>query len=235
MTKPPKVAYIQPELLAACAAGGKRGLKLLAVADLKHHPDNERLHNRANIDSIKGLMINLGIMEPIGVRDGLVIRGNGTMDALLELAAEQARGKWEGAPDEPLDWALVPAIVYESLTPAGATLWRVGHNQSAAYGEWDWEALHKTLRDESVPWAEANLFDPLELELLVQANWTPPEPPPAEGPAAEVSTAGQETTPLIIKIEGPLADRMRAHAARSSKSPSELVVKWAESLTETKE
>ena len=79
--KPPEIPYIPNPAMRQIT---------VPIASLVLDPDNERKHDRANIDAIKGLIRKFGIMEPIGVREGLVIRGNGTTIALRELAAEDA-------------------------------------------------------------------------------------------------------------------------------------------------
>jgi hypothetical protein len=223
------------------------------VADLELDPENERKHDRANVDSIKGLIRMFGIMEPIGVRNGVVIRGNGTITALRELAVEQAtalRHPGENGqpgepgplaatlqdPDRPLDWAMVPAIVYEHLGDKAAAIWRVSHNRSAELGKWDWEALQKTLRETAdVGWTELG-WEQAELELLCQASWEPPAitVPDADtsGPEIEVSAAGETGTVLILKLEGRAADSMRALAEAQDMTPAEMLVGWVEMESE---
>ena len=237
----PKPAYIPDPWLRSHA---------VPVADLQLDPENERKHDRANIDSIKGLMRMFGIMEPVGVRNGVVIRGNGTIMALRELAAEQAtalrREADEGQlgepgplaamlpdPDMQLDWAMVPAIAYEHLGPKDAAVWRVSHNRAAELGKWDWEALQKTLRETDVGWTEFG-WEPAELELLCQASWEPPEqsePTPEDKPT-EVHTAGDGGHVLILKLEGKLAASMKALAEASNLSPADLLASWIGQETE---
>jgi hypothetical protein len=226
----------------------------VCVADLELDPENERKHDRANVDSIKGLIRMFGIMEPIGVRNGIVIRGNGTITALRELAAERAtalRHPGEDGqpgepgplaatledPDMPLDWAMVPAIVYEHLGDKAAAIWRVSHNRSAELGKWDWEALQKTLRGTSdVGWTEFG-WEQAELELLCQASWEPPaiadSDAGADGPEVTVSAAGDTSgVVLILKLEGRAADSMRALASAQDMTPAELLVGWVEMESE---
>lgn len=144
--KPPEIPYIPNPAMRQIA---------VPIASLVLDPDNERKHDRANIDAIKGLIRKFGIMEPIGVREGLVIRGNGTTIALRELAAEKATAleplsKMLADPAAPLDWSLVPALDYQHLDESAAAAWRVGHNRSAELGKWDWEKLQTTLRNTAV-------------------------------------------------------------------------------------
>lgn len=227
--KPHEIPYIPTAAMRQIA---------VPIASLVLDPDNERKHDRANIDAIKGLIRKFGIMEPIGVREGLVIRGNGTTIALRELAAEKATAleplsKMLTDPTAPLDWSMVPALDYQHLDESAAAAWRVGHNRSAELGKWDWEKLQTTLRNTDVEWTEIG-WEQAELELLTQAEWKPPvvadEPEPeAEGSDVSVSSAGaSEGQVLMLKLEGVLAEQMRGLAEAQGVTPAELLAAWVE-------
>ncbi len=144
------------------------------IGDLQLDPANERAHDRANIDAIKGSIRRFGIMEPLGVRHGSVLRGNGTLTAIRELALEQATAL---APlstivgDEPQTWDLVPVTVLDHLSDADAAAWRVTHNRTAELGKWDWSALAATLEQHgnTEDWAVVG-WSATELESIIEAH-----------------------------------------------------------------
>lgn len=123
MTTPDDTAHITVEELRPLA---------VPCASLRHDPDNARKHGAENIASIKNSLREFGVMEPVGIRNNVVIRGNATLMALAELAAEKATGLWLRDPktDEvvetpPLDWATVPALPYQHLDDRGATRFEI--------------------------------------------------------------------------------------------------------------
>lgn len=203
------------------------------IGDLQIDPANERAHDRANIDSIKGSIRRFGIMEPIGVRHGVVLRGNGTLTAIRELALEQATALSplrEVIDDEPIAWDLVPVTVLDHLSDADAAAWRVTHNRTAELGKWDWARLQETLRaTEGAEWTDLG-WEPAELELLTQAKWEPPALPAEQEdqPGTTDVSTGPTAKTLMIKLDGELADQMRALAEAEGMSPAELLASWVE-------
>ena len=192
--KPPEIPYIPNPAMRQIA---------VPIASLVLDPDNERKHDRANIDAIKGLIRKFGIMEPIGVREGLVIRGNGTTIALRELAAEKATAleplsKMLADPTAPLDWSLVPALDYQHLDESAAAAWRVGHNRSAELGKWDWEKLQTTLRNTDVEWTEIG-WEQTELEAILSQAHAEQEPP-------ETTTVGEHEREIGTESDDVLPD-----------------------------
>ena len=223
---PPDMSYIPDPWLRSRA---------VPLSSITLDPKNERKHDRANIDSIKGNMRRFGVMEPIGTRNGVVIRGNGTSVAMSELAEEKATALPGGPlaatlpdPNQPLDWAMVPVIAYEHLSEGEAAAWRVSHNRSAELGKWDWEKLQETLRETEVEWTDLG-WEPAELDLLCQANWEPPAIPDSASdnePTTEIHTAGDAGSVLILKLEGGPADKMRELAEAQDVTPAELLASW---------
>lgn len=60
------------------------------IEELTADPDNARLHSRRNLDAIKASLTKFGQTRPLVVtEDGLVIAGNGTLAAALELGWEE--------------------------------------------------------------------------------------------------------------------------------------------------
>jgi hypothetical protein len=202
------------------------------ITTLQRDPANERAHDRANVDAIKGSIRRFGIMEPIGVRLGVVIRGNGTLTALEELAEEKAPALpplRDAIGDGPQPWDHAPIVNLDHLSETDAAAWRITHNRTAELGKWDWAKLQETLRDQAdVEWTGLG-WEPAELDLLLQASWTPPALESTEEAASttEVSTGPAPKT-LMIKLDGELADRMRALAEEQDVSPAELLAAWIE-------
>jgi hypothetical protein len=203
------------------------------VADLQLDPANERTHDRANIESIKGSIRRFGIMEPIDVRFGVVLRGNGTTMALRELAQEKAEALEplkSAIGGGPISWDLVPVSNLDHLDDAAAAAWRVTHNRTAELGRWDWAKLQETLLHVDVEW-EGLGWESAELELLTQAKWEPPviQPEPEAQATTDVSSAsGAGERVLMLKLEGSLAGQMRELADAQNMTPAELLAAWVE-------
>lgn len=174
-------------------------LRRLAVRTdtLALDPSNAMDHPEENVEAIKGSLRRFGVMEPIGIRDGVVIRGNGTLTALRELAAERATGLWNRDADdiliaetEPLAWDTVPVLPYEHLSTLGAKRWGVTHNQSAKLSTWNWAQLAETLAEgDPVEWQDLG-WPADELASIVSADWAPPEVP------EETTTVGEHERAL---------------------------------------
>lgn len=240
MTKrKPPAAYIHDQLLPLA----------IPIADVELDPKNERKHDAANVASIKGSIRYFRVREPIGcvpIRDEdgqptgrvRVIRGNGTLLAMRELAAEQATGMWDR--DEAgnvvetgaQDWSMIPVLTFDDAEQVAAA-YRVAHNRTSELGKWDWGALASTIRElsESFHWTELG-YEQAELDLLTQADWSPPtlpdepETPPAAAPSTEVQSDPAEAGILMLKLAGANADRMRQLADEAELSPIDLLLVW---------
>lgn len=101
-------------------------MKLLekSTADLSFDPANVRKHNRKNLDAIKASLRRFGQQKPIVVSPaGVVIAGNGTLEAALELG-------WETIQVIETDLAGVDRVAYA-----------IADNRTAELAEWDEKPL----------------------------------------------------------------------------------------------
>lgn len=125
-------------------------------------PDNERAHPRENLDRIKYSLRRLGVRGALSLRaDGqLVTKGNGTHQALEELAEERATGLWKGAPKGPLAWGHVPVLEFDDDEQTAAE-YRVLDNRAGDNAGWSRDALEASF--EAFP------------EVDWEQSWTPAE------------------------------------------------------------
>ena len=97
-------------------------------ASLKPDPKNARKHSKKNLDAIKKSLERFGQQRPIVVdAKGIVIAGNGTLEAALALGWEE------------ID------IVRSELKGSSATAYAVADNRTAELAEWDDDILAETL------------------------------------------------------------------------------------------
>ena len=133
--------------------------ELVDISTLTTDPANARVHNKRNLDAIKGSLKRFGQQKPIVVDpDGRVVAGNGTLEAARSLG-------WEKI-----------AVVRTPLDGPEAVAYAIADNRGAELAAWNYEALAAQLREltdsdvdlDALGWAEH------ELEPLLQADWSPP-------------------------------------------------------------
>ena len=56
-------------------------LETVTIESLKLDPNNARKHSKRNLDAIKASLEKFGQRKPIFVHNGVVIAGNGTLEA----------------------------------------------------------------------------------------------------------------------------------------------------------
>lgn len=94
------------------------------TAELNNDPSNVRLHNEKNISVIKSSLAKFGQQKPIVIDDkGIVIAGNGTLEAARELG-----------------WEKIKCVVTE-LDETNKTAFAIADNRTSELAEWDYEAL----------------------------------------------------------------------------------------------
>lgn len=106
------------------------GLKSLArsVESLKLDPANTRKHPRRSIEAIKVSLEKFGQQKPIVIDDGgVVIAGNGTLEAAIELG-----------------WTKIAASV-SNLKGAERTGYSIADNRVAELSQWEDEMLRSAL------------------------------------------------------------------------------------------
>jgi len=106
-----------------------------SIDDLTSDPANARTHDRKNIDAIKSSLKRFGQRKPIVIRrkGSIVEAGNGTLEAVRELAQEDPR------------WKMI-AVVDEDDDPVTAAAFAIADNRSAELASWDEDALGKLLK-----------------------------------------------------------------------------------------
>lgn len=135
-----------------------------AITELTLDPNNARKHSQKNLDAIAASLEKFGQRKPIVVHRGVVIAGNGTVEAAKILG-------WTNISiaEVPDDWDLDTAKAYA-----------LADNRSAELAEWDESTLAKQLLElEDSGWDIASLgFETPELDVAeVKDDDEIPEPP----------------------------------------------------------
>jgi len=100
------------------------------ISDLTLDPQNARTHSQKNLDAIKKSLTQFGQRKPIVVtHDGLVLAGNGTMEAAKSLGWDHI-----DVTTTPADWDINTARAYA-----------LADNRTAELAEWDENVLAKQL------------------------------------------------------------------------------------------
>lgn len=113
----------------------------VAVQSLTSDSANARTHDAANLRAITASLKRFGQQKPIVIdADGVVIAGNGTLSAAIELG-----------------WTTI-AVVRSPLKGSEATAYAIADNRTAELAAWDEEALAEqlaalTLEDEELAMA----------------------------------------------------------------------------------
>ena len=113
-----------------------------AISELTLDPNNARKHSQKNLDAIAASLEKFGQRKPIVVHRGVVIAGNGTVEAAKTLGWTEI-----SIAEVPDDWDLDTAKAYA-----------LADNRSAELAEWDEGTLAKQLLElEDVGWDIASL------------------------------------------------------------------------------
>ena len=138
-------------------------LETVTIESLKLDPNNARKHSKRNLDAIAASLNKFGQRKPIVVHNGVVIAGNGTLEAAKSLG-------WEEIAISvcPADWDADTAKAYA-----------LADNRSAELAEWDDKILSTQLLDlDDMGWnIEALGFEPLPLRDLDEDEDESPELP----------------------------------------------------------
>ena len=106
-------------------------LETVAIGDLSLDSQNARKHSNRNLDAIKASLSKFGQRKPIVVHNGVVIAGNGTLEAAKSLGWTEI--SITRCPD---DWDTDTAKAYA-----------LADNRSAELAEWDESTLISQLAD----------------------------------------------------------------------------------------
>ena len=116
------------------------------IAELKNDPANARKHSPRNLKAIRDSLDVFGQQKPIVVDSrGVVIAGNGTLEAARELG-----------------WGEIDVAVTD-LDPAHAQAFGIADNRTAELAEWDTDVLGQLLEGMDSDLADILSIDDLEL------------------------------------------------------------------------
>ena len=138
-------------------------LETVTIESLKLDPNNARKHSKRNLDAIAASLNKFGQRKPIVVHNGVVIAGNGTLEAAKSLGWKEI-----AVSVCPADWDADTAKAYA-----------LADNRSAELAEWDDKILSTQLLDlDDMGWnIEALGFEPLPLRDLDEDEDEIPELP----------------------------------------------------------
>jgi DNA modification methylase len=124
--------------------------ELVPIDDLTPDPANARKHGERNLSAIIDSLRAFGQQKPIVVdRRGVVIAGNGTLEAAKRLGWEEI------------------AVVRTELDPTQATAFGIADNRTAELAEWDEDVLVSLLDSLDDETRDLLHFDEKELEAMV--------------------------------------------------------------------
>jgi hypothetical protein len=136
----------------------------VSVNDLSLDPANARAHPERNMEAVRASLRRFGQQKPIVARkDGVVIAGNGTLQAARELG-----------------WDTI-AVVWTDLESTEAVAYSIADNRSAELAQWDERVLVElleSLQDDDGIDIECTGCTDMELALLAgrQSGEAPDDP-----------------------------------------------------------
>lgn len=116
---------------------------------------NARKHERRSLDTIKTSLSTYGQQKPIvALTSGVVIAGNGTLEAARELG-----------------WDRLAVVTFDNEDEARARAFAIMDNRSAELSEWDFESLAYTMKSLPEDLLGSIGFVDYELDPLLAAEW----------------------------------------------------------------
>jgi len=106
-------------------------LETVAIESLILDPQNARKHSTRNIDAIKTSLEKFGQRKPIVVHNGVIVAGNGTLEAAKLLGWEE----------------IAVSVCPEDWDADTAKAYALADNRTAELAEWDEIALSNQLTD----------------------------------------------------------------------------------------
>lgn len=133
---------------------------LVSVKDLRPNPENARKHTKRDIDATAASFNQHGQQEPIVVTpDKVLMAGEGRWLAVLQLG-----------------WTHIAALASDIKGDGERYLYMIRDNRTAELSYWDLENLSKQLQalNEEFNLKDTGLWEPYELDPLLNASWEPP-------------------------------------------------------------
>lgn len=119
------------------------------IAELKNDPANARKHSPRNIKAIRDSLDVFGQQKPIVVDSrGVVIAGNGTLEAARELGWDEIN------------------VTITDLDPAHAQAFGIADNRTAELAEWDTDVLGQLLEGMDSDLADILSIDDIQLDFF---------------------------------------------------------------------
>ena len=103
--------------------------KTVKIASLLADPANARKHDKKNLDAIKASLKQFGQRKNIVVRDGIIIAGNGTVEAAKQLG-----------------WEDITIAVADDMSATEAKAFALADNRTAELAVWDDDVLGEQLQ-----------------------------------------------------------------------------------------
>lgn len=159
-------------------------LKIKKVKINKLTPDstNPRKHNDKNIRAIRTSLETFGQVLPIVVKEGVVVGGNGTLQAMQELG-------WEECDTVELS---------SDMTEAEVRSLKVALNRTSELAGWDYEVLTPIFEEMKEAGHDLAAFgwDDYEIDPLLKSDWSAPTPIADAPTATTASTTSYASEPL---------------------------------------
>ena len=176
-------------------------VKMIPIDSIKENPENRRLHPGRNIEAIKRSLARFGQREPLLVRDGIVLGGNGRLRAMLELG-----------------WMEALVTDHSDLTEEQARALGLALNRTAELAEWHWQGLAEDLRKLLGEGYEAQDlgWEDYEIEPLLAADWSPPaviNDPDQNPPPVPEGNRGSEGEPWVVMLSAEQKEVVEAALA----------------------
>ncbi len=192
-------------------------IETIPIDELVEDEHNARTHPERNLDAIKASLATFDQCEPLVVRadSNVVIGGNGRLRAMRELGWTEAE------------------IVRVDVTDEQVRALSVALNRSGDLAEWNYEQLAELVRDLPIELQNATGFADYEIEPLLAADWSPPEPEPGGLDRAE--DEAKEGEPIRLTVEQRTAFDQAAGRVREEKGDlrdGEIVRLMAEAICE---
>lgn len=102
------------------------GLNARPISELTPDPKNVRAHSQRNIQAIAESLMQYGQQKPIVVKDGVVLAGNGTLEAAKRLG-----------------WDIIACVEFSG--EGNKTGYALADNRTAELAEWDFDKLSDQL------------------------------------------------------------------------------------------
>ena len=125
-----------------------------SIDTLKFDERNARKHERRSLDAIKTSLSTYGQQKPIvALTNGVVIAGNGTLEAARELG-----------------WDRLAVVTFDNEDEARARAFAIMDNRSAEMSTWDADRLTTTLQSFDESLLEATGFNSETLSAMIQKS-----------------------------------------------------------------